>query len=58
MHYLCYGAQKLKAVHPANYFPGFLGRNIKNCPHSKLFLFTSLGMKVIYQGQKSSEFKL
>ena len=39
---LSYGAQRLKAVHPVNYFPGFLGRNIKNCSPSKLFLFTSL----------------
>ena len=25
-------AQKSKAAHPVNYFPGFLGKNIKNCP--------------------------
>ena len=32
-------------AHPVNYFPGILGRNIKNCPPSKLFLFTSLLLK-------------
>ena len=42
MHYLGLGHSKLKAVHPVNYFSGFLGKNIKNCPPSKLFLFTSL----------------
>ena len=41
-HYLGKSAQKSKAAHPVNYFPGFLGKNIKNCPPSKLFLFTSL----------------
>ena len=35
-------AKKLKAAHPVNYFPGFLGNNVKNCPPIKLFLFTSL----------------
>ena len=43
-HYLGYGPQKLKATHPVEYFPGFFGRNIKNCPPSKLFLFTSMTM--------------
>ena len=38
--------QKLQAVHPVNYFPYFLGKNIKNCPPSKLFLFTSLNAKM------------
>ena len=42
IHNLGYGAQKLKTAHPVTYFPGFLGRNIKNCPPIKLFLFTSL----------------
>ena len=32
----------MKAAHPVNYFPGFLGKIIKNYPPSKLFLFTSL----------------
>ena len=41
-HYLGLGRTKLKAAHPVNYFPGFLGKNIKSCPPSKLFLFTSL----------------
>ena len=36
------GCWKLKAAFPVNHFSGFLGRNIKNCPPSKLFLFTSL----------------
>ena len=36
------GDIKLKAAHPVNYFSGFSGKNIKNCPPSKLFLFTSL----------------
>ena len=31
-HYLGHSAQKLKAAHPVNYFPGFLGKNIKNYP--------------------------
>ena len=34
--------QQLKAAHPVNYFSRFLGKNIKFCPPSKLFLFTSL----------------
>ena len=38
----CWDNQKLKFAHPFNYFPGFLGKNIKNYPPSKLFLFTSL----------------
>ena len=33
---------KLKAAHSINYFPRFLGKNIKNCPPSKVFLFTYL----------------
>ena len=42
-YYLGLGCSKLKAAHPVNYFPGFLGmKNIKTCPPSKLFLFTSL----------------
>ena len=40
--FVCYGAQKLNAAHPVNYFPGVLGKNIENCPPSKLFLFTSI----------------
>ena len=39
------GRSKLKAAHPVNYFPGFLGKNDKNRPPSKLFLFTSLKTK-------------
>ena len=35
--------KNMKAAHPVNYFLRFLGKNIKNCPPSKLFLFTSLG---------------
>ena len=42
-HYLGIRALNiLKAAHPVNYFPGFLGKNMKNCPQSKLLLFTSL----------------
>ena len=41
-HYLGSERSKLKAAHPVYYFPGFSGKNIKNCPPSKLFLFTSL----------------
>ena len=37
-HYLGLGPSNLKAAHPVNYFPAFLGKNIKNCPPSKLFL--------------------
>ena len=36
------GHSKMKAAHPVNYFPGILGKNVKNYPPSKLFLFTSL----------------
>ena len=36
-HYLGLGNSKLKAAHPVNYFSGFWGKNIKNCPPSKLF---------------------
>ena len=40
----------MKAAYPVNYFPRFLGKNIKNCPPSKLFLFTSLtNNKVVYE---------
>ena len=46
---LGYGVQKLMAAHPVNYFPGFLGINIKNCPPSKLFLFTSLSIRDVKQ---------
>ena len=42
IHYLGLGPLKLNAAHPVNYFAGFLGKNIKNCPPSKLFLSTSL----------------
>ena len=42
LYYLGLGRLKLKAAHPVNYFHGFWGKNIKNCPPSKLFLFTSL----------------
>ena len=35
-----------KAALPVNYFCGFLGKNIKNCPPSKLFLFTSLSCSI------------
>ena len=41
-HFLGYSAQKLKAAHTVNYFCRFLGKNFKNCPPSKLLLFTSL----------------
>ena len=41
---------KLKAAHPVNYFPEFLGKNIKNCPPSKLFLFSSLQLSILYRG--------
>ena len=47
MHFLGKSAQKSKAAHPVNYFPGFLGKNIKNCPPSKLSLFTSLQRGVL-----------
>ena len=33
------GCSKLKAAHLVTYFHWFLGKNIKNCPPSKLFLF-------------------
>ena len=45
-HYLGLVRSKLKAPNPVNYFPGFLGKHIKNCPPSKLFLFTSLSLYV------------
>ena len=32
----------MKAAHAVNYFPGFLGKKIKDCPPCYLFLFTSL----------------
>ena len=41
-HYLGFGSSKLEAAHPVTYFPWFLGKNIKNYPPSKLFLFTTL----------------
>ena len=41
-HFLDKRAQISKAAYPLNYFPGLLGKNIKDCPSSKLFLFTSL----------------
>ena len=41
-HYLDLGRSKVKAAHLVNYFPGFWGKSVKNCPPSKLFLFTSL----------------
>ena len=41
-HYLGLGYSKLKAAHQVNYIPRFLGKNIKNYPPSKLFLFTFL----------------
>ena len=37
-----YLGSKLNAAHQVNYFRGFLGKNIENCPPSKLLLFTSL----------------
>ena len=42
-----YGASKLRAARPVNYFPEFLGKNIKNCPPSKLFLFASPGQSQV-----------
>ena len=45
-HYLGLGRSKLKADHPVNYFPGFLGKNIENCKPTKLFFFTSLSEPV------------
>ena len=36
------GCSKLKAAHSVNHFLGFLGKNVKNGPPSKLFLFTFL----------------
>ena len=41
-HYFGLGYLKLKAAQPVNYFPRFLGKNIKDYPPSKLFSFTSL----------------
>ena len=29
-HYMSLGCSKLKIAHPVNYFPGFLGKNIKS----------------------------
>ena len=49
VHYLGKNAQKSKAAHPVNYFPGFLGKNIKNGLPSKLSLFTSLALSQNYQ---------
>ena len=37
-HYLDLGCSKLKAANPVDYFPGFLGKNIENCPPSELFI--------------------
>ena len=36
-HYLDLGRSKLKVTLPVNYFPVFVGKNIKNCSPSKLF---------------------
>ena len=54
-HYLGLGCSKLKAAHPMNYFPGFLGKNLKNCPSSKLFLFTSLPQSLKINKEFSSK---
>ena len=42
--------KKLKVALPVNDFPGFWDKNIKTCPPSKLFLFTSLiqAYKILY----------
>ena len=42
--------KKLEAAHPVNYFSGVLGNKIRNCPPSKLFLFTSLWFTVFCYG--------
>ena len=54
-HYLSLGCSKLKAAHAINYFPGFLGKNIKNCPPSKSFLFTSLPQSLKISKEFSSK---
>ena len=36
-HYFGFGPSKLKASNSVNYFSRFLGKNIENCPPSKLF---------------------
>ena len=50
------GHSKFKAAHSVNIFLDYLGKNIKNCPPSKLFLFTSLVDIVNYiQGNLKGE---
>ena len=41
-NYLSLECSKLSAAHPVNYFSWFLGKNVQNCPLSKLFIFTPL----------------
>ena len=41
-HYCGWSAQTLRVAHPVNYLPGFLGKNITDCPPIKIFIFTSL----------------
>ena len=41
-HYLGLGRSKFKAANLVNCFPWFWGKNIKKCPFTQLFLFTSL----------------
>ena len=41
-HVLGLGHSKLKDAHPVNHFPGFWGKNIKNCPPSKLIVLIYL----------------
>ena len=50
--------QKLKAAHPVNYFPGFVGKNTKNCPPSKLFLVNNISSCVMNNGHASEFFNL
>ena len=52
-HNLGLGRSKLKAAQLFNHFPGFLGKNVKNCPPSKLLLFTSLPSSEEYQARES-----
>ena len=48
-YHLSLACSKLKAAHPVNYFPGFLGEDVKNCPPIKLFLFASLSGYLAFQ---------
>ena len=40
-HHLGLGSSQLKAAHPFDYFPGFLGKNIKNYTHPVNYSYLS-----------------